>query len=88
VKTLLIIAVILFSGAIAALAHPGSGIVLDRQGRVYFLDTGAGLWKVETGGAPVHVSSTRFHWMALDRSEQPAASALPTIPGGELERVR
>ena len=87
-KTLTIIAVLLFSGAAAALAHPGSGIVLDREGRVYFLDTGAGIWRIETPGSPVRVSSTRFHWMALDRSEHPAASALPTIPGGELERVR
>ena len=87
-RTLAIIASLLLSGATAALAHPGSGIVLDRDGRVYFLDTGGGVWKVETRGAPVRISSTRFHWMALDRSARPAEGALPAIPGGQLERVR
>ena len=31
-------------------AHPGSGIVVDSVGQVYFTDTGKGVWKLGTQG--------------------------------------
>ena len=43
------------------LAHPGSGIVVDRKGRVCFTDTGAGVWRVEEGGKLALVSSVAWH---------------------------
>lgn len=54
-------------------AHPGSGIVVDSQGRVFFVETGnpdvrfpGFIWEVDARGklAPVH--STGGHWLALD----------------------
>ncbi|HJQ97181.1 MAG TPA: SMP-30/gluconolactonase/LRE family protein, partial [Candidatus Polarisedimenticolaceae bacterium] len=66
------------------LAHPGSGIAVDRKGEVYFVDTGGGLWKIDAKGALVSVASPRFHWMALDPDDKLKAGRLPSIPGGEL----
>jgi hypothetical protein len=35
----------------AALAHPGSGIVVDAQGQVFFQDSvGSAIWKFDTKG--------------------------------------
>jgi len=46
--TALVLAVVLFPASI--MAHPGSGIVVDRRGEVYFIDTGAGVWKIDLQG--------------------------------------
>src|SRR5262245_28584762 len=47
-------------------AHPGSGIVVDAYGQVYFTDTGKGVWKIDTQGALIYLPSSRFHWMSID----------------------
>ena len=47
-------------------AHPGSGIVVDRQGQVFFTDTGIGIWKIETNGLLSRSPGSAFHWMAVD----------------------
>src|SRR6266511_3084256 len=67
-----------------AIAHPGSGIVVDRRGYVYFLDTGIGVWVVDPSGKLARHDGPRFHWMAIDESEQPFGARLPAIPGGEV----
>ena len=60
-----------------ALAHPGSAIVVDRLGQVWFLDTGDGLWKIDTHGTLVRVGGNRFHWMTLDQDNRFAGTTLP-----------
>ena len=50
----------------SASAHPGSGIVVDKEGNVYFTDTGQGVWKIDTKGTLTYLPSSRFHWMAID----------------------
>lgn len=50
------------------LAHPGSGIVVDKEGNVYFTDTGQGIWKIDTKGKLTYMPSSRFHWMAIDET--------------------
>jgi len=48
-------------------AHPGSGIVLDQQGNVYFTHTGRGVGKIDRQGKLTYVGETRGgHWMCLD----------------------
>jgi hypothetical protein len=47
-------------------AHPGSGIVVDKYGQVYFTDTGKGVWKIDKQGKLTYVPASRFHWMAID----------------------
>jgi sugar lactone lactonase YvrE len=76
---LVVAAACLFSTSI--LAHPGSGIVVDRLGQVYFLDTGSGLWKIDTQGRPTHLSPLRNHWLAIDANNGFNQARLPTDPG-------
>jgi hypothetical protein len=59
--------------ATQALAHPGSGIVVDSRGRVYFVETGnpdAGfpgfIWEVDDQGKLTPVHRIGAHWLTLD----------------------
>src|SRR6186997_2191567 len=52
--------------AINLFAHPGSGIVLDKEGNIYFTDTGKGVWKIDTQGKLSFLPASRFHWMTID----------------------
>jgi hypothetical protein len=49
-----------------AFAHPGSGIVVDKFGNVYFTDTGKGVWKIDTHGTLTYIPASKFHWMTID----------------------
>ncbi|HMK25454.1 MAG TPA: SBBP repeat-containing protein [Chitinophagaceae bacterium] len=51
-----------------ALAHPGSGIVVDKEGNVFFTDTGMGVWKIDKQGKLTYIPASRFHWMAIDEA--------------------
>jgi hypothetical protein len=61
-------------------AHPGSGIAVDGKGQVYFLDTGSGLWRIDTGGVITRLSRERNHWLALDPGSRFSTARLPTDP--------
>lgn len=69
------------------LAHPGSGIVVDRLGQVYFVDTGSGLWKIDVRGALIRIAAPRFHWMTIDADDRFGGVRLPTGSGGDVVRV-
>jgi DNA-binding beta-propeller fold protein YncE len=63
----LLIAVLLSLATIGASAHPGSGIVVDAQGNVYFTHTGRGVGKIDPQGKLTYVHESRGgHWMCLD----------------------
>jgi len=66
-KTILIFALLLnmIVGTMAS-AHPGSGIVVDIYGQIYFTDTGKGVWKIDTQGKLTYIPASRFHWMTID----------------------
>jgi sugar lactone lactonase YvrE len=49
-----------------ASAHPSSGIVVDRQGNVFFSDLSRGLLKVDPQGKVTTISKEGGHWLALD----------------------
>ncbi|HEV8151247.1 MAG TPA: SMP-30/gluconolactonase/LRE family protein [Gemmatimonadales bacterium] len=70
-----------------ALAHPGSGIVVDRLGQVYFVDMVSGIWKLEAHGALSHLPGPAFHWMTLDATGRFAGVALPSGPGWEFALI-
>ena len=55
----------LFVGTTAS-AHPGSGIVVDKNGQIYFTDTGKGVWKIDTQGKLTFIPASKFHWMTID----------------------
>ena len=73
--------------AAPARAHPGSGIVADRDGRVYFLDTGAGVWKLEANGGLTRVAGPAFHWMTIDQDNRFAKTRMPSGSGWEIARA-
>lgn len=65
VKTFINLVLCLLLGTTAS-AHPGSGIVVDKHGQIFFADTGQGVWKIDTYGKLTYVPASSFHWMALD----------------------
>jgi len=65
----------------SVLAHPGSGIAVDRLGQLFFLDTGSGLWKLDTRGKLTHLSRLRYHWLALDTDNRFANARLSSSLG-------
>jgi hypothetical protein len=69
----------------AAEAHPGSGIVVDARGRVYFTDTGKGIARVDEAGRLSYVPGEAFHWMAMD--EKGAFARAPADLGGGFQRL-
>lgn len=71
----------------SARAHPGSGIAVDKDGQVYFLDTGSGLWKIDTHGKLTKLSGTRYHWLALDTNNALANTRLPAGSDWDIVKV-
>src|SRR5574341_1082283 len=67
-----------------AVAHPGAAIVVDAKGRVYFVDTGHGVWMVDAAGKLVDLGGPAFHWMALDPDGRFAGLR---VQGGTFEFV-
>src|SRR5262245_15992497 len=65
-----ILTVLAFCATFAALAsaHPGSGIVVDPQGQVFFQDSaGRAIWKIDAQGKLTkYYDKLGGHWMALD----------------------
>lgn len=59
--------VFLILAAVSAQAHPGSGIVIDSAGNLYFTDTGSGIYRIGRDGKLQRVAGQAFHWMALDQ---------------------
>lgn len=49
-----------------ATAHPGSGIVVDRNGQVFFCQTATCIWKIDTEGNLSRHHDSGSHWLALD----------------------
>ena len=70
-----------------AAAHPGSGIVVDRSGQIYFVDMVSGVWKIDVHGALTHMHGPAFHWMTLDATDRFAATQLPSGSGGDVARI-
>jgi len=80
----LCVAIVLTATVTAALAHPGSAIVVDRRGTVYFVDTGGGVFMIGANGALTRVPGPAFHWMALDEAGRFANVRLPSTPDAEI----
>jgi len=70
-----------------ALSHPGSGIVVDRQGEIFFADTGSGVWKLDTQGRLTQIAAHRFHWLTMDADDRLRDTTLPSGSNGEITRV-
>jgi hypothetical protein len=65
--SILFVAVLFSLSAFTALAHPGSGIIVDAQGNVYFAHIGRGVGRLDPQGKLTYVGDTHGgHWMCLD----------------------
>src|SRR5437867_3169045 len=65
--SILVVAAQFSLATFTASAHPGSGIVVDQQGNVYFTHIGRGVGKIDPQGKLTYVGETRGgHWMCLD----------------------
>lgn len=71
----------------SVIAHPGSGIVVDRLGQVYFVDMVSGVWKFDAHGSLTHMSGPAFHWMTVDAGDRFAAVLLPSGAAGDIARI-
>lgn len=72
----LLAVLLLFIGS-KVFAHPGSGIVVDRQGIIYFVDTDSGVWKIDRSGKLTRLQGPAYHWMAIDIDGRLANVKLP-----------
>lgn len=70
--------------ASAAFAHPGSGIVVDAQGHIYFIYTNRGVMRIEPSGTltNVHAEDKGGHWLALD-----ARGSFSQVTPKEFQRI-
>jgi hypothetical protein len=78
----LLLCVLLVSNASA---HPGSGIVVDKFGNIFFTDTGKGVWKIDAQGKLTYIPASKFHWMTIDTMGYFSGSQKSF--GGYFERV-
>lgn len=78
---------LVFGAASAATAHPGAAIAIGRDGRVYFVDTGRGIFEIGRNGRLSRHDGPAFHWFAIDTSSRLAKTKWPSIPGSEIRSV-
>ena len=66
-----------------AFAHPGAAIAVASDGRVYFVDTGGGVFSIRNGRVARH-EGPAYHWFAFDEGGRFRGTRWPHIPGGTL----
>jgi len=60
---------------------------VDRLGQIYFVDTGSGVWKLDSRGTLTRVPGPAFHWMTMDANGRFANARLPSGPGWEMTQA-
>jgi len=62
-----IILLLFFLQAGIVFSHPGSGILVDKKGNIYFTYTGVGVGRISNDGALTYIyKSVEGHWLCLD----------------------
>jgi streptogramin lyase len=79
--------VLVLGAAGAATAHPGASIAIGRDGRVYFVDTGGGIFEIGRNGRVSRREGPALHWFAIDRTSRLAKTRWPTFAGAEIRSV-
>src|SRR5262245_15530389 len=71
-----------------ATAHPGAAIAVDAKGRVYFVDTGHGVWMVDAAGKLVDLVVVRIDRRGtvttVLRAESPWAPTAVALHGNDV----
>src|SRR3712207_6577423 len=85
---MIVLAIVLLAWASQAYAHPGSGITVDAEGNVYFVDTGRGVWRLDASGKLVLIHKLAWHWMAMDeRGASGSSRPLGSFDRGSFEVI-
>ena len=71
-------------GAGALYGHPGAAIAVSKDGVVYFVDTGAGVFSIEKNGRVVRREGPAFHWFALDPQSRFRKTRWASMPNAEF----
>lgn len=71
----------------AVWAHPGSGIVVDDPGDVYFVHAEVGVWKAVDSGKLELLHWPTYHFMTADPGRRFANQHWPPFPDGEVRAV-
>lgn len=71
-------------GAAVLYAHPGAAIAVAKNGVVYFVDTGAGVFSIEANGRVVRREGPAFHWFAFDPDGRFRKTPWPSMRDAEL----
>lgn len=69
---------------VASSAHPGAAIAVSKDGVVYFVDTGAGVFSIGPGGRVVRREGPAFHWFAFDPDSRFRTTPWPSMPNAEF----
>jgi hypothetical protein len=78
---------VLILSATAASAHPGAAISVMADGRVFFVDTGGGIYSIGRDRRLIRHDGPAFHWFAADLQGRFRQTPWPSIPGGELRAI-
>lgn len=70
--------------AATALAHPGAGIAVGKNGVVYYVDTRSGVFALDPQGRITKREGPAFHWFAFDPQGRFRKTPFPSIPGAEF----
>jgi len=72
-----------------AFGHPGSGIFVDREGNVFFTDTGQGVWKIDNRGQLRPHEGPSHHFMAIDPDGRFTKTRWPSFsePSTDIRKV-
>jgi hypothetical protein len=79
---ILIMTLLLVAGS--SRAHPGAAIAVSSKGVVYIVDTGAGVFSIETDGRVVRREGPAFHWMAFDPESRFRKTRWPAVRNAEF----
>lgn len=80
----LLVGLVALLAAAHAFAHPGSAIAVANDGRVYFVDTGGGVFSIHNGRVARH-EGPAYHWFAFDPQGRFRNTRWPHIPGGTIQ---
>jgi hypothetical protein len=67
-------------------AHPGAAIAVAGDGRVFFVDTGGGIFSIQAGRVTRH-EGPAYHWFAFDPQGRFRQTRWPSIPNGTIRTV-
>jgi sugar lactone lactonase YvrE len=71
-------------GVCAAHAHPGAAIAVSKDGTVYFVDTGAGVFSIDPSGRIARREGPAFHWFAYDPQGRFRKTPWASMPNAEF----